>query len=343
MRNQKSKRIIDLTAEIWKNEDHEDNGHFGGIRNFGERTFRIKDDEVIIKISEEEWKKIEEEKQRIVNKAVDILVEGKKARFNKIIQGLAENRKADYIRQERESLKISRSRTNQYSYFDLYDVPRLYWGIVTLRFHPYIIYESEIAFDKYLNDLEKGKENIILDELIICCKDLQGNNTYYYKSKVIEDQVNKELENSRNRFIRSLLNKVQGFNVKDQTQHGSSASGISPGEIDLLITSPTYTIIEALNLNSVNSTILNSHIKKLEDNYDPIGLKEKYLLVYVDIKSDFVKFCVKYYNHIEKHKFEFEKIYIKELPRDTTDIRVYQTVHSRHEMEVKIFHVLVKM
>lgn len=329
--NQKSKRIIDLTAEIWKNEDHEDNGHFGGIRNFGERTFRIKDDDVTIKISEEEWRKLEEEKRRIIEETIDILLEGRKTKFNKIIQGLAENRKAEYIRQERESLKISRSRTNQYSYFDLYDVPRSYWGIVSLRFHPYIIYKSEIAFDKYLDELESKQENIFFIELIDCCRCLQSNKTYYDKD-----------ENTRNRFIRDLL-KAKGFNVQDQTQHGQSSTGKSAGEVDLLVENPIYTIIEALNLNSVDSTILNSHIKKLEENYDPEGLTEKYLLVYADKQSKFNDFCTKYHGHIDKHEFEFEKTGIERLPTVTTNIRVYQTVHLREGVKVKLFHILVKM
>lgn len=342
--NQKLLKEVILTHEIWKNENHEFNSYFGGIRNFGEH--RYGDTRVLI--SEEEWKKIHAEKSQIVKETINSLLEAKKVKFDCKIVGLSKNRKIEHIREEREKLQIERNRTIKYSNFDLYDVPRTDWGKVYLRFHPSLEYKAVIDFDKYLENLENGNQNVFLNDLISCCRCLQSDRTYYVRTD--KDGTHEDLENKRNRYIKSLLYS-KGYIVNDGTQRGISEKGKNSGELDISVVKPINTTIEALNLNSIKIEYLNNHIKKLEDNYDPEGLKEKYLLVYVDIRDGFDKFCKKYNTHIDKHSFVFEKTDIKEIPTEEitdtketiTNIKVYQTSHLRESVDVKLLHILVKM
>lgn len=347
--NQKLLKEVILTHEIWQNENHEFNSYFGGIRNFGE--YRSGDTRVLI--SKEEWKKIHAEKRQIVKETINGLLEAKKVKFDSSIVGLSKSRKIEHIREEREKLQIERNRTIKYSNFDLYDVPRTDWGKVYLRFHPSLEYKAVIDFDKYLEDLENGNQNVFLNDLIGCCRCLQSNITYHARTDT--EKKHQDVENMRNRGVRDFL-EIRGYEIKDQTQHGISERGKSAGEVDILVKKTINTIIEALNLKNIssvsNTEYLNKHIKKLEDNYDPEGLKEKYLLVYADIKNDnFDRFCENYHTHIDTYSFEFKKTDIKEIPTEEitdtketiTNIKVYQTSHLRESVDVKLFHILVKM
>ncbi len=175
-----------------------------------------------------------------------------------------------------------------------------------------------LMFKEWLKDKETNDS--FLDELIIACQKLQSDKTYK------KTQENNDLENSRNRFVRNML-RQKGFEVHDQTQEGESPTGKQSGEIDILITknnSPKY-IIEALNLSGLSTSYLQNHVRKLEDKYDKWGLREKYILVYADLKNGtFDTFVKKYKLYIESEcQFKFACIGdIKEVEYENTAIRV---------------------
>ena len=180
-------------------------------------------------------------------------------------------------------------------------------------------------------DLCKMEE--VLREVLSACVKLQANSLYYGAS---EDQ--------RNDYIRDILDTA-GYDVKDQTRRGLSPSGKAAGEVDILIKEKDFpiTIIEALNLNSLNTTYLDKHIDKIYD-YDTAGNKFNIILSYVMV-TDFMMFCEKYFQHIKIHGYPFKLVSVVENVMidniSYSDIRVMKTVHNRNQCETVLYHVCV--
>ena len=110
------------------------------------------------------------------------------------------------------------------------------------------------AYDE-LNSDSIGK---LIDTIISACLKLQANRIY--KGDYSEDD--------RNTYISDLLD-ISGHQTKDQTRQGTSYAGKSAGEIDILIKDSRglpFTIIEALNLVSVDKEYIRKHIDKLFNN-----------------------------------------------------------------------------
>jgi hypothetical protein len=137
------------------------------------------------------------------------------------------------------------------------------------------------------------------------------------------------------------------FRVKDQTRHGSSASGDRLGELDIKIedqTGRTVSIIEALNLDYCDTTKIESHVDKLLCKYDSSGLKENYILVYVTA-ADFVGLCQKYRAHLEKIDYKAYPLQGKIAEPETgfNKIMAYRGRHRCHKGETVLDHILVEM
>lgn len=175
--------------------------------------------------------------------------------------------------------------------------------------------------------------NKMIGDLLAACVKLQGNYIYY-----------KATENQRNDYIRDILDTA-GYDVKDQTRRGLSSGGKDAGEIDILIKKNDFpvTIIEALNLDSLNTTYLDDHIDKIY-NYDTAGDKFNIILSYVTVEN-FADFCNKYNEHIKSYNFPFDMISMeKNVVFDNIsypDIRVMKTVHNRNGGETMLFHICV--
>ncbi|MBD5508069.1 MAG: hypothetical protein HDR05_08490 [Lachnospiraceae bacterium] len=184
-----------------------------------------------------------------------------------------------------------------------------------------------------VNSADLCKINEVLREVLSACVKLQANSLYYGAT---EDQ--------RNDYIRDILDTA-GYDVKDQTRRGLSPNGKAAGEVDILIKEKDFpvTLIEALNLNSLNTAYLDKHIDKIYD-YDTAGNKFNIILLYVTV-ADFASFCEKYFQHIERYSYPFEMILINEnVVIDNisySDIKVMKTVHNRNQCETILYHVCV--
>lgn len=178
-------------------------------------------------------------------------------------------------------------------------------------------------------DLCKTKE--VLREVLSACVKLQANSLYYGAT---EDQ--------RNDYIRDILDTA-GYDVKDQTRRGLSPNGKAAGEVDILIKEKDFpvTIIEALNLDSLNTAYLDKHIDKIYD-YDTAGNKFNIILSYVTV-VDFMAFCEKYFEHIKRYGYPFKMISINgNVLVDNisySDIKVMKTVHNRNQCETILYHL----
>ncbi|MDE7178467.1 MAG: hypothetical protein K2O59_11705 [Lachnospiraceae bacterium] len=179
----------------------------------------------------------------------------------------------------------------------------------------------------------KNSEVTILQDLLAACVKLQSNSTYFKIS-----------ENKRNDFIRDLL-KMAKYDVIDQTRRGSSLVGKCAGEVDILIEEDCLpvTIIEALNLDSLNTSYLDSHIDKIF-SYDTVGNIFNIVLSYVSV-SNFSEFCEKYSKHIKEYQYPYslssfdDSFRVEDFPY--SDIRVMKTVHNRNGCDTVLYHVCV--
>ena len=175
------------------------------------------------------------------------------------------------------------------------------------------------------------KVNEVMRNLLSACVKLQANSIYY---EATEDQ--------RNDYIRDIL-ETAGYDVKDQTRRGLSPSGKAAGEVDILIKEKNLpiTIIEALNLDSLNTAYLDKHIDKIYD-YDTSGNKFNTILLYVTV-ANFLNFCNKYSEHIKGYGYPFDMISMEESVTfdniSYPDIKVMKTVHNRNGCETALYHI----
>lgn len=202
--------------------------------------------------------------------------------------------------------------------------------------------DIEYEFSSIWNNLEKimkkgeriNNNNVsILQDLLSACVKLQANSIYYKSS-----------ENERNDYIRDLL-KMAKYDVLDQARRGVSAAGKCAGELDILIEEDglPITIIEALNLDCLDTQYLDGHLDKIY-NYDTVGNMFNIVLSYVSV-SDFSSFCKNYYKHIKEHRYRYPLISADDNFRvegfSYSDIRVMRTVHKRNGCDIDLYHVCV--
>ena len=175
----------------------------------------------------------------------------------------------------------------------------------------------------------------LINDLFSACMKLQRN--FIYKDA---------LEDQRNDYIRDIL-ETYGYSVKDQTRQGTSNSGKTSGEVDILIHEQgiPLTIIEALNLDSFNVGYLDTHIDKIY-KYDTLGNPYNFIISYVKVK-DFNGFMDKYYKHIKKYTYPYELIGIDKKDKEGfnkfPEIRVILTNHNRDDKSTILCHMCVKI
>ncbi|WP_421239652.1 hypothetical protein [Aeromonas enteropelogenes] len=107
-------------------------------------------------------------------------------------------------------------------------------------------------------------------------------------------------EDDYNDYIRDLMLAKQ-YEVKDQSREGYSSSGVSAGELDLLIENKghLFSIVEAMKLTSLDSTYINTHYQKLMRNYNPLSVKRTFMITYYE-GSRFDGWWSRYVNYINE-------------------------------------------
>ncbi|MNW42281.1 Terminase-like family protein [compost metagenome] len=191
-----------------------------------------------------------------------------------------------------------------------------------------------VAVWKLLESTKRYSYEVLLNSIVNACVKLQGNHIYRNSS-----------EDDRNGFIKNILETI-GFCIKDQTRWGISNTGKSAGEVDLLIeekNSP-YSIIEALNLTSLDAKYLNLHINKIF-KYDTTGLPCNFIISYVKIK-DFGLFWEKYKKHITEHEYPYKLETIDYSIGNEfyySGIKIVLTKHNRDGMITGLYHICVNI
>ncbi len=181
-----------------------------------------------------------------------------------------------------------------------------------------------------LEGLKPKKE--ILNSLVRAAHQLYG------LSKTLKSD-----EDSRTGFISLLLN-TQGFDAKDQTRWGHSASGKSMGVVDIKINATDHreeAIIEALNLKTPDRNVFSHHLNKLQRHAPNIS--RNFILIYAETKN-FTGLWEKYLDFISKFDFKYERL-AKPDEQDSgyAGIKLAQTKHSTQGKETSIYHIFVNM
>lgn len=198
------------------------------------------------------------------------------------------------------------------------------------------IHESNksAAIYELLKSTKRYSYDGLLNSLVYALVKLQGNHLY-----------RTALEDDRNGYIKDILQTI-GYSIKDQTRWGISNTGKSAGEVDMFVENDNYpySIIEALNLTSLDARYLNLHIDKIF-NYDTTGLPYNFIINYVTVK-DFATFWVKYKTHISEHTYQYmlDAIdYEIDNEFDYAGIKIALTKHDRDGVTVGLYHICLKI
>lgn len=174
-------------------------------------------------------------------------------------------------------------------------------------------------------------EATLLQDLIFCCEKLQANLTY-------KDSP----ENHRNDYIRDLLDTMGYLGNRDQTRLGTSSGGKEAGEVDILVRKDNrpFSIIEALNLSSVNESYISLHIDKIY-RYDTLGYICNFIVSYVKA-TDFLAFWNRYVRFVQSYSYPFELVRF-EIPKynQYSELRLAVTELMRNNMVTKLYHIVV--
>lgn len=209
----------------------------------------------------------------------------------------------------------------------------------------------EDLFVQYNNILKKELE-INIDEknnipffncFYSACIALQSSN--FTKDKEINGTLIKEKENDRNDYLKHLL-KASGFNVLDQTRQGVSSGGKDAGEIDIKVefSNIEFSIIEAMNLDCVNTNYIKNHINKLF-GYDTLGNKDNFILSYVKVK-DFKEFWEGYKEEVLNFTYEgnIVKIGVENMEAyNKPNLRCIKVILLNEGMQTNLTHIAIKM
>ncbi|URJ35159.1 hypothetical protein MF625_004489 [Paenibacillus polymyxa] len=179
-----------------------------------------------------------------------------------------------------------------------------------------------------------GSREAFVKNLVLACLNLQARKHY---SDANEDE--------RNDYIGDILGAI-GYTIKDQTRRGSSSSGKDSGELDIFVSKDglPFTVIEAMNLDSLSTSNINKHLDKIF-SYDTSGNKFNVCLSYVKI-ADFNSFWEKYSVHVANYSYTAPL-----LSSDTSiddeygysELRIMKTNHSRSGRTVSLYHICVRI
>jgi len=116
-------------------------------------------------------------------------------------------------------------------------------------------------------------------------------------------------EDDYNDHLRNLLLSSK-YEVKDQTREGYSSTGLSAGELDLIVEENgfLFTIIEAMILSSLDASYVDKHYIKVVNNYNPLQANKTFLITYYT-GSNFEQWWSRYSTYIssfDSNKFDLD-------------------------------------
>ncbi|GAB3750042.1 COR domain-containing protein [Spirosoma pomorum] len=254
--------------------------------------------------------------------------------FSIVLSSIKLIRDVDYFEMVPCICKICKN--DEHPYFYKFSVLKLFQKNkrVTIDCHQSAL---EIPVVKLLRGYDSIREgDRTFEHLMIACSQLQGN------YKIVDKK-----EDSRNSFISNVLSN-RGLKVKDQTRWGSSPSGLSQGEIDIKVEDDNgiaLSIIEGLNLYSLDTNKITSHVNKIFD-YDPNGLENNYIISYVESKN-FVDIWGKYIDVILNINYKYPLnrgfVDLSDTYSYGSHLKIGLTSYNINENTNNIYHIFIKM
>lgn len=222
--------------------------------------------------------------------------------------------------------------------------PKISPKVISDKISKIINIEDPFKYIKLITELSTPTHETFFHILLACCANLQGSRKYWFR----KNQDDKIGENDRNDFIAKLLNQHDQYYVEPQTRWSKSSEGKEAGELDIFVrirsSNLPFTIIEALNLNSVLKEEIAEHIDKLMNDYDANGLACNYILVYCNV-AKFIDFFKGYNNYVSvKHNYTY-KLIDSQVNNNVpfSEIKVIENTHIRNENETKLIHILINL
>lgn len=184
----------------------------------------------------------------------------------------------------------------------------------------------------FTKDLDS--QGAFIKNVVRACLNLQARKLYSISS-----------EDERNDYIGDILGAI-GYDIKDQTRRGYSLTGKGSGELDIFVSKDglPFTVIEAMNLESVNTTYINEHLNKLF-SYDTAGNKFNICLSYVKVE-DFSSFWRKYSVYISNYSYPAPILSYDTSIDDEfgySELRIMKTRHNRSGRTVCLYHICVRI
>ena len=186
--------------------------------------------------------------------------------------------------------------------------------------------------DRFVDDVRNAQ--VIKEEIVRIGENLSKN--ILYTDDISEDSIND--------FFRDFLERLDCFEVKDQTRHGLSSNGSAAGEVDILLQKDgrEAAIIEGLKLSCVNTSYIGEHIRKATINYNPLGTPV-FILAYVST-NDFEKFWLHCLEFLKGYSFDarVEKSILSEATPNAA-CRLASAVLSRDGFSFPFFFIAFKL
>lgn len=235
-----------------------------------------------------------------------------------------------------------------YEFFEDWDfTPDFLAGVVQLYIDGSPLFSNMTSLEKLENYVELMDGDTFRKYQSICAQRNSENKQQKILIRNFDTKLKKALltiqrdstywkldENGLNDKVCNLLRMV--YDVSDQSRQGLSLSRKNPGEIDFLVfdNQEPVTIMEALKLGRLDKKYLNDHITKLLVNYDPIGCRRAYLIVYVT-SPDFGSFWSDFCDYIDTYRFPYPvKENLVEINSPYTESRYAYMVLLRSDIPV---------
>ena len=197
--------------------------------------------------------------------------------------------------------------------------------------------------DVSLNDYLPCMRDITLDNYSRCqAKFIRQMDHNVFSDRLSENiikamtniQLTAWMKSQREDFItdalKTSLNMI--YEIRDQSRCGVSEDGKGVGEVDLSIWKEglPLAMLEAIKLSYIDKLRLSRHIDKLIINYDQIGCRQTYLLIYYTGKT-----LERFWNRFQlflrrEYQFASEKIEIYEGETIYTDSRSLVVKYTRN-------------
>lgn len=192
-----------------------------------------------------------------------------------------------------------------------------------------IVVNEVEGFIDYYEEIRNQKIYLITMDTIhsFCAGYFCGDRVSLSLSKLIKDIMSSlyimirylttELkENPLNDLLKMQL-ESRDYKVKDQSREGESLAKKDKGELDIVIEDgqDLFAIIEALRLKSVDKSVINDHYIKLLRNYNPLGVKNTFLITYyygANFSSWWGKYT-EYISTINKDIFQLDELSFTEV------------------------------